>query len=264
MPGHGGLRVHELTVGTVHRFLRSVGTHHGPATAKMCRSVLSGMCALAARHDALDRNPVRDVGSISNGVKQRPRALSAAEARQLRALLTYDAKAVERELPDFVAMMLATGLRIGECAALTWKNIDLNAGTVTVQSTVVRLPGRGVTVKPTKSAAGIRTLGLPSWCMAMLRARPRTDPVFLAPMGGWQDPLNTQADLRGGVRRGRVRLDHLAHLPEDRGHADGPSRAVCQGGSRPTRPRPPIAHPRRLLRTRRRQPPAATVLESLG
>jgi integrase len=93
-------------------------------------------------------------------------------------------------------MMLATGLRIGECAALTWEDIDLNAGTVTVQSTVVQLPGRGVTVKPTKSAAGIRTLALPSWCVAMLRGRPRTDPVFPAPMGGWRDPSNTQADLR--------------------------------------------------------------------
>jgi integrase len=137
MPGLRSLPVHELTVGTVHRFLRSVATHHGPGTAKMCRSVPSGMCALAARHDPLDRNPIRDVGPISNGTKKHPRALSAAEARQLRALPTYDAQAVERDLPDFVAMMLATGLRIGECAALKWENIDLEAGTVTVRSTVV-------------------------------------------------------------------------------------------------------------------------------
>jgi integrase len=196
IPGLGSLRVRELTVGTVHRFLRSVATHHGPGTAKTCRSVLSGMCALAARHDALDRNPVRDVGPISNGAKKHPRALSAAEARQLRALLTYDAQAVEPDLPDFVAMMLATGLRIGEFAALRWDSIDLEAGTVTVRSTVVRLQGRGLTVKPTKSAAGVRTLALPMWCVHMLRARPRTDPVFPAPMGGWRDPSNTQADLR--------------------------------------------------------------------
>jgi integrase len=39
-------------------------------------------------------------------------------------------------------------------------------------------------------------LALPMWCMQMLRARPRTDPVFRAPMGGWRDPSNTQADLR--------------------------------------------------------------------
>jgi hypothetical protein len=69
------LQLHELTVGTVHRFLRSVAEHHGPGAAKMCRSVLSGMCALAARHDALDRNPARDVGSISNAVKKHPQVV---------------------------------------------------------------------------------------------------------------------------------------------------------------------------------------------
>jgi site-specific recombinase XerC len=195
-PGLGGLRVHELTVGTVHRFLRSVAEHHGPGTAKMCRSVLSGMCGLAARHDALDRNPVRDVDRSTTGRGNIPRSLSAAEARQLRALLTYDAKAVERDLPDFVAMMLATGLRIGECAALRWEDLDLKAGTVTVRSTVVRLKGRGLTVKPTKSAAEMRTLAVPSWRVQMLSLRRRTDSVFRAPMGGWRDPSNTQADLR--------------------------------------------------------------------
>jgi integrase len=60
---------------------------------------------------------------ISNAVKRHPRALSAAEARQLRALLTYDDKTVERDLPDFVAMMLATRLRIGECAALNGRTL---------------------------------------------------------------------------------------------------------------------------------------------
>jgi integrase len=63
-----------------------------------------------------------------------------------------------------------------------------------VKSPVVRLKGQGLTVKPTKSQAGTRTLGLPSWCVQMLSARPRTNPV--APMGGWRDPSNTQADLR--------------------------------------------------------------------
>ena len=45
--------------------------------------------------------------------------LTAAEAAQLRAVLTYDEKAVKRDLPDFVSMMLATGLRIGEVCAIT-------------------------------------------------------------------------------------------------------------------------------------------------
>jgi integrase len=210
IPGLGNLRVRELTVGAIHRFLRTVSEHHGYSTAKMCRSVLSGMCGLAARHDALERNPVRDVGPVSSGVGRRqPRALTAAEARQLRALLTYDDKAIERDLPDFVAMMLATGLRIGECAALSWTDIDLESQTVAIKGTVIRIQGRGLIVKPTKTSAGMRTLALPSWCVEMLRARcdkaphntrAKVTPVFPAVMGGLRDPSNTQADLRDAFR----------------------------------------------------------------
>jgi integrase len=176
VPGLGKLHVRELTIGAVHRFLRTVADHHGYATAKMCRSVLNGMCTYAARRDALDRNPVRDVGPIGTGRAKAPRALTVAEAKQLRALLTYDDKAIGRDLPDFVSFMLGTGCRIGEVAGLLWQDVDLEQGTVTINRTVVRLYGRGLTSKPTKSRAGERTLALPSWCVEMLLARPRTDP----------------------------------------------------------------------------------------
>jgi hypothetical protein len=52
--------------------------------------------------------------------KRVPRALSVAEVRQLRAWLTYDDKAIERDLPDLADMLVATGLRVGECLAVTW------------------------------------------------------------------------------------------------------------------------------------------------
>jgi integrase len=123
-----------------------------------------------------------------------------AEAKQLRALLTYDDKAIARDLPDLVSFMLGTGCRIGEAAGLLWEDVDLEHGTVTINRTVVRLYGRGLTSKPTKSRAGERTLALPSWCVELLLARPRTDPVFPAILGGWRDPSNTQADLREAFR----------------------------------------------------------------
>jgi hypothetical protein len=53
LPRLGQLRIRELSVGTLDRQLRAIADAHGTATARMCRSVLSGMCTLAARHDAL-------------------------------------------------------------------------------------------------------------------------------------------------------------------------------------------------------------------
>jgi integrase len=101
---------------------------------------------------------------------------------------------------------MATGLRIGEACGLAWNAVDLDAGSVEVRAAAVRVRGQGLVVKSTKTDAGTRTLLLPQWCVAMLRERasslglPTEDrgtlPVFPAPLGGWRDPSNTQADLR--------------------------------------------------------------------
>jgi integrase len=206
LPRLGQLRVRELSVGNLDRHLRGIADEHGVATARMCRSVLSGMCTLAARHDALAQNPVRALGPVNGKAKKAPRALTVPQLRQLRAALTYDDRATARDLPDLVAFLMATGLRIGEACGLAWDAVDLETGTVEVRAAAVRVRGQGLVVKTTKTDAGTRTLMLPRWCTAMLRERttrldldgirPGDQPVFPAPLGGWRDPSNTQADLR--------------------------------------------------------------------
>src|SRR5918995_3264675 len=59
LPALGELRVRELSVGVVDRHLATVRAKHGPSLAKTTRSVLSGLCALACRYDALATNPCR-------------------------------------------------------------------------------------------------------------------------------------------------------------------------------------------------------------
>ena len=83
-----------------------------------------------------------------------------------------------------------------------WDALDLDAGTVAVRGTVVRVKGVGLTIKAPKSASGVRTLELPGWAVEMLRRRrehARSNEwgvVFTAPGGRLRDPSNTQADLR--------------------------------------------------------------------
>jgi len=206
LPRLGQLRIRELTVGILDRHLRGITDAHGVVTARMCRSVLSGMCALATRHDALPHNPVKDLGRIKSRPKVAPRALTVAQLRQLRAALSYDDRAIARDVHDLVAFLMATGLRIGEACGLAWDAVDLDVGTIEVRAAAVRVRGKGLVVKSTKSDAGRRTLMLPLWCTQMMRDRaqcldPRNPesgsrPVFPAPLGGWRDPSNTQADLR--------------------------------------------------------------------
>lgn len=201
--GLGELRIREVTVGRVDRFLAATATQHGPVSAKRAKTVLSGVLGLAARHDAIRTNPVRDTARIKHGGKKSAVALDLAQVYDLRVKLAADQKARDWDLLDFVDMMLATGKRIGENSAITWDALDLEAGTVEIRGTVIRVKGEGLRIKlKPKSKAGYRKLRLPSWSVEMLRRRQAEavpNPwgvVFTSPTGLLRDPSNTQADLR--------------------------------------------------------------------
>ena len=180
---------------------------HGPSLAKTTRSVLSGLFTLACRYDAIATNPCRDVGRISVKPKRPPTALTVEDLRRLHQWLSRDEQSVERDLPDLVLFLTATGLRIGEALAVQWRDLDLDECTVEVRGTVLRLRAGGLIIKPSpKSAAGLRILELPSWAVTMLRRRQPDDvgedelmgqQVFPAPLaGGLRDPNNTLKMMR--------------------------------------------------------------------
>jgi hypothetical protein len=63
-------------------------------------------------------------------------------------------------------------MRIGGTAAITWGAVDLDAATVQIRGTVIRLKGQGLTIKwKPRSVHGWRELELPSWAVEMLRRR---------------------------------------------------------------------------------------------
>ncbi|GAA0265324.1 site-specific integrase [Cryptosporangium japonicum] len=201
IPGIGKLRIRELaSVATCDRYLNAVKDKRGAATAKTSRSVLSGVCGYAARNDLLDRNPVRDTSSIAVKTQKIPTSLTTAQVIDLRIWLTYDDKAIRRDLPDLVGFMLATGLRISEASAIHWDDIDLAAKTVRLRGNVIRIKGVGLVMQEDESSKlKKRTLDLPGWCVHMLqrrRARASTGPVFTSAKGKLRDPSNTEADLK--------------------------------------------------------------------
>ena len=163
--------------------------------------MISGVMGVAVRAGAVDTNPVREVDRIAGKVRRSPRALTVEEVSLPRKQLAEDEKAVRADLPDLVAFMLATGVRIGEALAVEWKQVDLAAAQVEITHTIARVEGEGLVRKITKSEAGERVLSLPRWAVAMLRARVAVgvrldDPVFGDSRLGFRDPSNVRRDLR--------------------------------------------------------------------
>ncbi len=195
-PALGELRVREVTTPAVDRAL-GVIKGRSVSSAVTSKSVISGIMRLAARHGAVAVNPVREVARIETRPRRRPRALTAAERQDWLDALDSSRKAQDWDLSDLTRMMLATGCRIGECLAIGWSDVDLDAAVVEVWWRLVRRTGVGLLrLASTKSGEkGERSVPLPSWAVTMLKRRrlaigPGVEAVFPDSIGGWRDPTN--------------------------------------------------------------------------
>lgn len=170
LPGLGEVKCYEFSVGVAERFLTKLLAERGPSVTKTARTVLSNIGAFAARMDAIDRNPVRDTSPVEIK-KKKVVALSAAEAMQVRAYITYHPRSVRRGVPELVDFMSATGKRIGECLAVTADAVNVAQRTVEVRGTVIYISGMGTVFKRMpKTESGYRTLTLPDWVMPAVQA----------------------------------------------------------------------------------------------
>lgn len=200
-PALGDLRLRELTVARCEAWKQATRKAAGASVTKTARSVLSGVAGYATRLGALPSNPVRDLSTIRARRKREARAMTLTERVAWLDAMAENDKAVRWAIPDLTRFMLATGVRIGEATAVTWDEVDLDAGTVAVRWHIVRVKGEGLLRAPgAKSEAGDRVLALPQWATAMLLRR-RVEsggawPVFPDSLGGWRDPSNLGRVLR--------------------------------------------------------------------
>ena len=121
----------------------------------------------------------RAVGRVipANPAEQVELAAVGREAEQRRALTAEEQQwffdTTHRAQPAAVIMMLS-GLRRGELAALTWNDVDLNARTITVNKAVEYNSNGVPSLKHvTKAAAGMRTVDIPQKLVDYMCGMPR-------------------------------------------------------------------------------------------
>lgn len=221
LPGLGNLVIREVTTGRLDRFLTAVATPTprkvqirsvvkevmvgGPTSAKMCRTVLSGMMRLAVSHGAARYNPVREVAPAPLPTRSENRALTVDELNKLRQRVRdwqaghHRGPTRTQDIGDMIDAFIATGVRPGELLALRWEDIDLKSDvpTVTITGTVRRSRDKGLVRQPhPKTEAGKRELKLPPFAVSMFRRRKLAQEpnpmglVFASRTGGLIEPNN--------------------------------------------------------------------------
>ncbi|MGH3876049.1 MAG: site-specific integrase [Actinophytocola sp.] len=208
-PAAAALRVADFRkVSTADRIIRAIRDANGIGRARHARIVLAGMCSLAVRLDALDDNPVRELTPAPRKRKSERRAdrkivLTVDSVSKLRAHMAGSTSAARNDLVDVVDVLTGVGCRIGELLALDWSKLEFEAGTMSIEGTVIRVKGVGLIVQPhTKSEAGMRTIRPASWVMEIVKGRyaERTcDWVFPSSADTLRDPDNLRKQLRNVV-----------------------------------------------------------------
>lgn len=126
-------------------------------------SIIRRVFALAAQNRVITYDPSQYLAKDKNAPQSRRDAITDAQIDLIRNTPH------ECRLPCLI--MLYTGLRLGELAALTWSDVDLTARAITVNKSY---DFKAHALKTPKTAAGVRTVPIPALLLPELLHAPRT------------------------------------------------------------------------------------------
>lgn len=198
-----GVRVRESTPARIDAAIRSMRNAHGDTLAMQSKTIMKGGLQLAVLAEVLTSNPARDVSPIQ---KKKPKGAPPLTADGLRDLLTRlraCEKCQEYDLVDPMTMFIATGARISEVLGWWWADFSATDATIAITGKIVRAKGKGLLrIDEAKTKAGERRLPLPTFAVAVLKAR-RATPyygeqkmIFPSTSGTWRDLDNFRARWR--------------------------------------------------------------------
>lgn len=175
----GGWMIREASVSKLDRFIKQTTRLNGYSNASIAAVLLTGMFAMAARHDAIDTNPMKSVAPVEEPDHQ-VATFSLADVAEVREILArwdagLDASGRHRatDLADPVDFFLGTGCRPGEVFALMWEDVDFTVQpfTVDIHRTMAKSrEGHWIIQNKTKTGGG-RRLSLPTFVGKMLLRR---------------------------------------------------------------------------------------------
>lgn len=192
IPALGDLRLEKLTPQHVQSLYNQKAKDGlAPKSILHIHGVLHKALDNALRWNLVSRN-VCDVVSPPRLVKPEIQALTMEQARRLLEHVRG------HRLETLLTVALTTGMRRGEILALRWADVDLERHLVSVHRTVDYIHHGYVETEP-KTAAGRRTIVLPSFVVDMLRQhRVQQLAARLKAGSSWEEKDLVFPDLSGG------------------------------------------------------------------
>ena len=166
----GKIKLKQLTDEHIQNFVDALSLVLAPKTVRSVFSILR-----LGLDDACEKNLTSD---LCRKIK-----LPKVKKKEVKVFTKQEQKAVEQyiersEFENDIGILLCfyTGIRIGELCALSWKNIDLKRGVISIENTLYRVKSKDgkkkteLKISTPKSESSIRDIPLPKFLIAKLKA----------------------------------------------------------------------------------------------
>lgn len=219
LPYFKNKRIRSITTTDVNIFLDSLAKEGlAVKTKRNIRNVLNGIMVLAVQENVIGFNPLTNTTVFRETKKENRRALTGEEVRQLlHALDAYyekkkNYKSVNMLIYPYVYLAIYTGARRGELCALTWDDIDVEKGTVSINKSI----NEHLDIEVPKTTNAYRVNVIPKDVMAKLLPfkDSKCNKVFHTCTGEYIKPSNIARAFRNILKFGslpHIRLHELRH-----------------------------------------------------
>ncbi len=164
LPYFGEKKIQEITPADIRRWQGSLMSQSYKATyLKTINDQLSAIFNYAVRYYGLHRNPCSIAGAMGRGRSEEMEFWTQEEFEDFL-------ECVKDKPVSYYAFktLFWTGIRIGELLALTLKDVDLGAKTMSINKSYQRIRGKDIITDP-KTAKGRRIITMPEFLVEDLR-----------------------------------------------------------------------------------------------
>lgn len=176
-PRLGDRKIQRLERKEVLNLQREISSCLAPTTCNGVIRTLKIILNDAVHDEIISRNPaagVKALKEVEKAVETYHRALTVQEQKDFMQEMEEDF------YYEFIALLLCTGLRIGEASALLWSDVDYEQNVIHVTKTITYNEDSTVNVGTPKSEAGKRDIPMNDTIKGILSSQKEKAGVFYA------------------------------------------------------------------------------------
>ena len=182
LPVFANKRIKDITTQALTKFF--LGLDKAPETTRKLKTVMSSVFSYGVKQGYIKSNPC--IGALYKKDTTNQKKIKYLNKQQCQKLMQLTSE--YSTINTIIQFLLFTGLRIGECLALRWWNIDFDNDTITIENTLCFADDEWFLAAP-KTKTSLRTIKLGTYTKELLLRHKREQDKLKAVVGdAWAQP----------------------------------------------------------------------------